>query len=184
MAEALFRNWLDPNADAHVASAGTEALVGSRVDDSSAAVLARIGLNPTHHRAQLFEPWMARAAHLVLTAEIRHRDVVMTAAPAAFRRTFTMREFARLARHLHRGDPVDVVAQAATIRGIDGAQPEGADDVLDPFRESTAKAQAVLEQIAETVYTTLDVLGLLNPAVHGDAPTSQEGGLAGSGAVG
>jgi protein-tyrosine phosphatase len=103
---------------------------------------------------------MARAADLVLTAEVRHRDIVMTAVPAAFRRTFTMKEFARLAGHLGPGSYAEVIAEAARIRGIDGPLDEGADDMPDPYRDSVEKAKTIAQQITATVHATIGALGL------------------------
>lgn len=163
MAELLFRSWANPAIATTVSSAGVQALVGSPIDRSSASALGQLGIDPSPHRARQFEARMARDADLVLTAEVRHRDLVMTEVPAAFRRTFTMKEFARLARHLRPGPPDEVIAEAAALRGVYHASPDGGpldDDMPDPYRDAINRAREIAQQITDTVHATLEVLGL------------------------
>ena len=160
MAELLFRSWVSPDADVEVASAGTQALVGHGIDRASASALGQLGIDPSRHRARQFEPWMAADADLILTAERAHRDLVMTELPSAFRRTFTMKEFARLARLLSPGPAAEVIAQAATMRGADGRLPDGVDDVPDPYRGTLERARVIAAQVSATVDAAIGALGL------------------------
>jgi len=160
MAELLFRSWVTPDVATRVSSAGTQALVGSPIDRSSASALGQLGIDPTRHRARQFEPWMAVDADLILTAEIAHRDLVMTEVPSMFRRTFTMKEFARLATHLRPGNYPDVIAEAAAIRGMHGAVLDDSDDMPDPYRDAINKARSIAQQITDTVHATVSALGL------------------------
>lgn len=159
MAELLFRAWADPQADLAVSSAGMSALVGHGIDTSTASVLGQLGIDPTRHRARQFEPRMAVAADLILTAEGVHRDAIMAEVPSAFRRTFTMKEFARLARHATVTDPATVVAELAARRGVDGAPPPEADDMPDPYRGRISHAREVAAEVTAAMRTTVDVLG-------------------------
>jgi protein-tyrosine phosphatase len=177
IAELLFRTWVSPSADVVVSSAGTQALVGQGIDGSSASALGQLGIDPTRHRARQFEPWMAADADLVLTAERAHRDLVITELPSAFRRVFTMKEFARLARHARPGRPQDVVAQLAALRGIDGALDPSADDMPDPYRSPIPLAKSIAQQVTNTVHATIGALGMWDhgeavaaPVVQGQAP--------------
>ena len=160
MAEALLRAWADPDADVVVESAGTGALVGAPIDRGSASALGQLGIDPTRHRARQFEASMAAGADLVLTAERAHRELVIAAVPTAFRRVFTIKEFARLAPHLTPGDPRDVVAEAAAKRALVArpAAPDD-DDVADPYRQATAQARSVADELTAAVRATLDALG-------------------------
>ena len=54
------------------------------------------GSTRPRHVARRITPGLVRASDLVLTAETDHRSVVVRETPEAFRRTFTVREFARL----------------------------------------------------------------------------------------
>lgn len=160
VAERLFRSRAEPAAAARVSSAGIRALVGEAIDRSSAAALAELGVDPAHHRARQFEPAMAAWADLVLTADVAQRDYVMSQVPAAFRRTFTMKEFARLARLLSPGPAAEVIAQAASMRGADGRLPDGVDDVPDPYRGTLERARVIAAQVSATVDAAIGALGL------------------------
>lgn len=159
MAELLFRGCTFPDADVTVASAGTSALVGRAIDGPSATALAELGIDPSAHRARQFEPWMAASAGLILTASRAHRDDIITHVPNAFRRVFTMKEFARYVSALAPGDPNSVVAAAAAQRGHAGPVPIDEDDVGDPFRGTLEYAKEIAEEITETVYAAVYALG-------------------------
>lgn len=159
-AELLLRAWLPPGREVVVHSAGIGALVGQPMDDACAQVLADFAVDPSRHRARQFEPWMAQRADLVLTAERLHRDHVMTLVPMAFRRTFTMKEFARLVPAAGPGSPLERVAHAAEMRAVHGAVPRSQDDIPDPYRQGVPRAREVGAQIEATVQATLEHLGL------------------------
>lgn len=158
-AELVFRAWADPRADVEVSSAGLGALVGHEIDHGSAEALGRMGIDPSGHRARQFEPWMAADADLVLTAERAHRERVLLDVPTAFRRTFTLREFARLAPYADSDDPRTAVARAAANRGRHGGVPAADDDIADPYRRTADRAATVAEEITAAVRVALDVLG-------------------------
>ena len=158
MAELLFRAWADPRADVEVHSAGMQALVGHKIDASSASALGQLGIDPAQHRARQFEPWMARQSDLILTAERRHRDEIMTELPTLFRRTFTMKELARLAPYMTERTAAGAVTQAALSRSTVGSVPPDQDDVADPFRGAVKHARSSAEEITALVRATLDML--------------------------
>lgn len=160
MAELLLRAWVAPGTAVTVSSAGMGALVGEGIDGSSASALGQLGIDPSHHRARQFEAPMALRADLILTAERSHRDQIMAEVPAAFRRTFTMKEFARLARHVPPDDPHRVVARLAALRGVDGAVPAAVDEVPDPYRGRVQQARLIAAQVTDTVHKTMQVLDL------------------------
>jgi protein-tyrosine phosphatase len=162
MAELLCRAMAAPDAALEVTSAGMFALVGEGIDGPSAAVLTQLGLDASRHRARQFEPAMAAQADLVLTAEAGQRDRIMAVVPTAFRRTFTMKEFARLARHATATatDRAEIVAQLARRRGAEGQLPSKRDNIADPYRSTVDQAWAAAKEIAVVVQTTLSTLGL------------------------
>jgi protein-tyrosine phosphatase len=166
IAELLFRAWVAPGADVTVSSAGTQALVGEGMDGSSASALGQLGVDPSSHRARQFEPWMAADADLILTAERAHRDLVITELPSAFRRVFTMKEFARLARHARPGEPREVIGYLAALRGVDGAVTLEADNMPDPYRSPIHEAKSIAQQVTNTVHAAIDALGMWD---HGHA---------------
>jgi len=164
MAELLCRAGAVPGADLEVASAGMYALVGAGIDGPSASVLNDIGIDTSGHRGRQFQPAMAARADLVLTAETAHRDRIMSVVPTAFRRTFTMKEFARLARHASGSDPAEIVSVLAARRHADGALPKGVDNLTDPYRGTVSQARSVVKEVIAVVQTTLTTLGFAPPA--------------------
>lgn len=161
MAELFTRVWSGSDGRVSVSSAGTQALIGQAIDGPSASALARWGIDPSAHRARQFEPRMASDADLVLVAERAHRDLVMTSVPRAFRRTFTIREFARLARHMKADEPARLVARAAQVRGIDGTVGLDGDDIPDPYLGSLSRAVETARLTSDAVWAALSRLGLL-----------------------
>lgn len=166
MAEMLLQGWVDPAADVAVSSAGTHALVGAPMDESSAHALAQLGIDPHQHRARQFEVRMAKRADLVLTASREHRDLVVAAVPSSYKRAFTVKEFARLVAHVPPADdPREVVAAAAELRGrVDPPEDPADDDVRDPYRAAVRHAKTIAEEITEAVYATVSALGFAAPS--------------------
>ena len=164
MAERLFRAWVEPGTDVEVASAGMAALVGHGIDDSTATALAQLGVDPNGHRARQFEDYLAVDADLVLTAAREHRDEILLRVPSAFKRIFTMREFARIIVDVPVENPYDMVGAAAARRGVTN-RPEhaGDDDLEDPFRGPVDQAQRVAAIVTDTIRQTLDGLGFNGP---------------------
>ena len=158
MAELFFLACAAPGA-VEVESAGLAALVGQPIDTSAAIVLADVGLDPTRHRARQFTPELALAADLVLAAEREHRDDVIAAAPAAHRRVFTMKEFARLLPAAGAsGSPREVIARAAQLRGQVGPVPADQDDVEDGYQLEVPAVRVIAREIARAVKEAADVL--------------------------
>ena len=176
VAEKLFRAGLDPRADVTVASAGTRAMVGYPIDPPSAAALAAMGVDPDGHHARRLTSQLASHAELILTASAEHRSVVLTATPLAMNRTFTVREFARLAASVPATavrdtvpDPAALRARVATIagqRGIVAAPGEGADDIADPYYAGAAVAETTAVAVAQAVAQALAALDLTRPTSH------------------
>jgi hypothetical protein len=84
--------------------------------------------------------------------------------PAAVKRTFTMREFARRIADVPVGDPYDTVTAAAALRGV-ARRPRRPDDddLEDPFRGPVGQARRVAEVVTDTIRQTLDGLGFNGP---------------------
>jgi protein-tyrosine phosphatase len=174
MTELLVRAWSDPDAELVVSSAGVHALVGQPMDRGAASAMGQLGLDPSQHRSRQFEPEMAAAADLVLTAERYQRETVLEQVPSALRRTFTILEFARIAPHLRAGDPREAVAQAAALRGVVNRPADpAADDVADPHLQSTSVNRATAAQLTQAVRTILDSLGLAAPTGSAPAPATR-----------
>ena len=171
-AERMLRHALTDRlgADAdrfHVTSAGTGALVDEPIQEHAAALLAEAGIDAGGFAArQLDEPLVADA-DLLLTMTRDHRARAAAVAPAALRRLFTLREFARLAAAGAAelpsvADPVEraraLVIAAAGQRGmVRPAQPAD-DDVPDPYGRPADAYRLPFALIGEAVDVVADLL--------------------------
>jgi protein-tyrosine phosphatase len=134
-AEHLLRAQLGPRFA--VASAGTQAhaVVGSGVDRWTRALLSKRGVDASRHASRQLTGQMIDAAELILTMTPRQRSWVLTEAPTAMRRVFTLVEFARLAvavRGQRPGSVSDAVRRAAASRAVYPVGRGGTDAIADP----------------------------------------------------
>ena len=92
--ERMLSSRLGPTV--RVSSAGTDALVGQPISAPMAALLRDSGVKPDSFEACRLSEQMLKEADLVLPLTRAQRGLVVEVWPAAVRRTFTLREFARL----------------------------------------------------------------------------------------
>jgi protein-tyrosine phosphatase len=163
--EQLFRAAFGATSGVTVASAGTGALVGQPVHGPMADLLRGMDVDPDGFAARRVTEQMLRGADLVLPLTRDHRAQVVDLAPAVVRRTFTLRELARLASQVdleqleaRAGGPTATPASrldalvplAAAHRSA--VAPE-LDDVLDPYRRELSVYQESFDQIVPAVRT-------------------------------
>jgi protein-tyrosine phosphatase len=155
--ERLLASKLGPTVQ--VASAGTHALVGHPISEPMAALLRKSGVEAKGFHAQILSQEMLKQSDLVLPMTRAHRALVVELWPAAVRRTFTLREFARLLSlvdglKLPTGTPAErlraAIPLAAAQRGREWTSPDQ-DDVVDPFRLSNAVYVDSFTQITSAV---------------------------------
>ncbi len=154
--------------DVLVHSAGTYGgHAGHPMNPPAARELSTRGLDAGDFTATwLREPQVAWA-DLVLTATADHKAQVLALEPRALRRTFTLRELARLSRHmppdaLPPGTPGErlraLAASAADLRGVHPPAARDADDIGDPYGGPQEEFAATADQIEEAVRTVLAVV--------------------------
>lgn len=163
MAERLLVARLDGNATATASSAGTRALVGCGMDRTAAQVLREMGGDPEQHVARQLSLAAVRGADLIMTASTMHRSAVVQADPTAMRRTFTMREFARLGRALPPPPDADLrhrVAEVAAQRGVSYPPAPGEDEIADPYGAPLPAMRECGRQLAAAVDAVTRSLGL------------------------
>jgi protein-tyrosine phosphatase len=155
--ERLLASQLGPSVS--VRSAGTHALVGHPISEPMAALIRQAGVEPDAFEARRLSERMLKEADLVLAMTRAQRGLVVELWPAAVRRSFTLREFARLLgwvdpAALPAGTPADrlraAIPLAAAQRGWERTSPDE-DDVVDPFQLSDAVYADSFEQIATAV---------------------------------
>ncbi|WP_157962547.1 hypothetical protein [Homoserinimonas sp. OAct 916] len=154
-----------------VLSAGTRAVVDRGAAEDVLALLAEHGINGADFRAQALNPDMIETADLVLTASANHRSAVVQMVPRAHSRTFTIRQFARLALVAQPATSDDdsprtrvqeLVRACAAVRGVAGPSIGSADDVEDPWGGPAAGYRRMAETLRDplrTITTALVTVG-------------------------
>jgi protein-tyrosine phosphatase len=176
MAEGLARRALDnafgPAAHtAVVSSAGTHAFAGAPMHQGSAQVLGECGIDPTGFASRPISPSILGNAGLVLTAAREQRAACVTMAPAANRRTFTLRQFTRYVEAVPHDTelPGDTAAErlralvekVTSIRHL--VQPVSAieDDLPDPVRQPIEAFRVCADELQRSLRT---LVGVIAPA--------------------
>lgn len=169
VAERLLQTGLDqisPGAF-RVRSAGTRAMVGDPVQPISADMIRTYGGSPDGFAARQLTPQILRDTDLVLTMAATHRGEVMQMDASLLKRTFTIREFARMIEALEQrdgnGPPASDVpafwralpARAASVRHLALAQDASENDVVDPYRRGEEMYGRMEDELAPAILTIL-----------------------------
>src|SRR5437764_10836835 len=158
MLTSRLRAALGPAADGpvEVTSAGTYGLVGHPIEADALVVLEELGVVPDEFAARELVKDILESSDLVLTATREHRAAAVSMLPRGSRRTFTIREFARLVAAVDIGavtgdDPLArtkaLVDAAAAQRGYVRPDAPSDDDVADPYRRPVDAFRVAAQQI-------------------------------------
>jgi protein-tyrosine phosphatase len=172
MAEHLMRfglaERLGPAADRFVVeSAGTWGHTGSAMEPYALSTLESYGVDGGSFTARELVAEHVVAADLVLGATREHRAAAVVLHPRAAARTFTLREFARLAgavdvATLPSGDPVEraraLVRAAAANRGLVPPASPKDDDLADPYHAPQSAFATCATLVQQTLQGPLDLL--------------------------
>ncbi|MDR2381564.1 MAG: hypothetical protein LBE08_10420 [Bifidobacteriaceae bacterium] len=153
-AEYLFRAQLDARFEVASAGIGAYQVVGSGVDRWTMALLGKRGIHPTAHAARQLNRAMIGAADLILTMSLAQRSWVVGEVPRALQRTFTLREFSRLAvavRSQHPRSLSEMIQRAAANRAVYPVALGGCDEIADPNGGSIADYRAAFDAVDATV---------------------------------
>ncbi len=175
-AEALLREHWGEEWDVSISSAGTRAMVGSPIYSPIRKTLRDRALpDDGLFAARQLNSDLIAIADLILVMTRGHRAAVVSLYPAAVRRTFTLREFARVGALSQGGLEGSTIAQrlaeliplAARMRGRAPAS-ERDDAIDDPYGKGEAmsiavvdRIEATVDDIARTVGTRADLAGTL-----------------------
>ena len=164
--ERLLAARLGADSQVLATSAGTRAVVGAPVSGPMVPLMRAAGASVEDFVARQLTRGIVRDADLILALTRRHRRTVVDLHPAAVRRTFTLRELARLAGtvdpdELPPGSPAErlaaLVPLAAAERGRHPHRPGEDDDVIDPYRRSGA----VYADVFDTIQPAVELLARL-----------------------
>jgi protein-tyrosine phosphatase len=171
------------DAAVEVTSAGTYGLVGHPIEAAALDVLSSYGVEPDPFAARELTGSHVTESDLILGATREHRAAAVTLVPRAAGRTFTLREFARLAAAVDQNsvgreivqagsgpaevaDRAEAVAEraravveaAARNRGYVRADSPADDDVADPYRRAASAFELAGRHISAAVDTIVDCL--------------------------
>lgn len=146
-------------------SGGTGANPEVEVPQEILDIASSRGFDLSAHRPRAITVDGINEADLVLTATTEQRSEVLSATPRALKKTFTLKEFARLAE-LVEWEPVDsfssaenlvqkcsaFVAEASSRRSQVGRDAEADLDIVDPYLQDAA----VYRQTGEEVFMAID----------------------------
>jgi protein-tyrosine phosphatase len=168
-----------------VRSAGTRALVGDPVQPLSADIIYMFGGTAEGFAARQLTGKILRPADLVLTMSSSHRGEVLQLDASLLKRTFTIREFARMldvlqeresttAAGIHQpdagpsvggnhDDPItantalwrSLPARAASVRHLALAAEAADNDVVDPYRRSADYYRQMEDELAPAIISVL-----------------------------
>jgi protein-tyrosine phosphatase len=148
----------DQSVTVRLSSAGTHAVVASGMDPYSATVLRGHGGDPEGFRARRLMTEHVLSADLVLAMTREHRRAVLSLAPRALARTFTLLEAADLVRMT---GELDLPAEGSALRsralvaGMAAARSRrvggAGDDVGDPIGRPLGVHQEVGDVIADAL---------------------------------
>jgi protein-tyrosine phosphatase len=149
-----------------VASAGVRAVVGAGIPEQMAVHLRAEGVSPDDFSASQLTARMVRDADLVIALTRSHRSAIVRLHPGVVRRTFTLRELARLVETVDPASLPDgtiaerlaaLVPLATAQRGARPAHPDQ-DDVVDPYGGDAALYRRSFDQLRPAVATIARVL--------------------------
>ncbi|GAA1520046.1 hypothetical protein GCM10009788_24820 [Nocardioides humi] len=150
------------------ASAGTHGFDAHPVDRTMAAVLAERGVSSDLISGFASRPLtddLIDAADLVLTAEATHRQFVLEEVPGAFRKAFTLGQFAE---SVARVAPDLRGAELVTAVGHRRAGTADHHDIRDPYRRGKAAAEVSADQIDALLQAVLRRLAVPSTAEAGE----------------
>ncbi|MDN5746882.1 MAG: adenylyl-sulfate kinase, partial [Nocardioidaceae bacterium] len=143
------------------ASAGTHGFNAYPMDSTMAQVLTSRGAEETQSAAftsRRLTRELIEDADLVLTAEASHRAFVLEEVPRAFRKAFTLGQFAE---SMERTDPSLTGAELVAAVGHRRAGNVPDHDIRDPFRRGQSAARTSADQIDAWLQRVLPRLAAL-----------------------
>jgi protein-tyrosine phosphatase len=200
VAERLLQAGLDQVVPGgfEVASAGTRAMVGDPMQPLSADIVRTFGGDPDNFAARQLNQKILRGVDLVLTMTSAHRGEVLQLDASLLKRTFTIREFARMLDVLdqraaasggngpaavpaadHHDDGLlgantaswkSLPARAAGVRHLSLPADAAENDIIDPYRRAPEVYRQMEDELAPAIVSILRHARLNAPA-RGNAST-------------
>ncbi|BCW41685.1 low molecular weight phosphatase family protein [Arthrobacter sp. StoSoilB3] len=158
-----------------VRSAGTRAMVGEPIQPLSAQIISTFRGTPDDFAARQLTQKILRETDLVLAMTSKHRGEVLQLDASLLKRTFTVREFARMLSVLETRDGApatgnivdfwrDLPARAASVRHLALPSDPTDNDVVDPYRRAEEVYHQMEDQLAPAILGILRFARLTAPA--------------------
>jgi protein-tyrosine phosphatase len=177
-----------------VRSAGTRAMVGDPIQPMSADIIRTFGGDPEQFAARQLTPKILRGVDLVLSMTSGHRGAVLQLDASLLKRTFTIREFARMLDVLDQraeaagnasggtdddGHPLaanhafwrGLPARAAAVRHLSLPADSAENDIIDPYRRAPEVYRQMEDELAPAIVSILRHARLNAPVRWNGAPT-------------
>lgn len=161
LVELVLARQLAGRRDFSVASAGTIARPGMRMTVEMINVAEGYGIaraTSAGHSATRLDETAVERADLVLGLTREHRAAALRLFPAAVKRVFTLTEFARLAASIIESSAsltaAELVAEAASRRGLEAPSNPEIDDVDDPI----GLPQSVYDRVGAQIAASLEII--------------------------
>jgi protein-tyrosine phosphatase len=173
LAEGLARLALElrlgPSAKTvEVSSAGTHARPDWPMHPNTEYVLRERGADVSDFRSRRLTTELIASADLVLTADRQQRAACATLLPAAVRRTYTLKQFGRLAaavpaqRLTAAQSPSERLAalrdEALIVRSEVAFVPPAEDDLIDPVREPLDAFEYCADEVTQVLRVIVDLV--------------------------
>ncbi|MFF1382179.1 low molecular weight phosphatase family protein [Arthrobacter sp. NPDC058288] len=172
-----------------VRSAGTRAMVGNPIQPLSAEIVNMYGGTDKGFAARQLTPKILRDTDIVLTMTSKHRGEVLQLDASLLKRTFTIREFARMLEALEERDAAAVTtgtapaekaqaqipsdagamwrglpARLASVRHLALAADSADNEVIDPYKRGPEVYRQMEDELAPAILTILRYARLNTPA--------------------
>ncbi len=165
-----------------VRSAGTRAMVGSPIQPLSADIVRMYGGTDQAFAARQLTAKILRDTDIVLTMTSKHRGEVLQLDASLLKRTFTIREFARMLEALEERDAAAPVAaepsekasdagtlwrglsaRLASVRHLALAADSADNEVVDPYKRAPEVYRQMEDELAPAILTILRYARLNTP---------------------
>jgi protein-tyrosine phosphatase len=161
-----------------VRSAGTRAMVGDPIQPPSAEIVRTYGGTSQGFAARQLTAKILRESDIVLTMTSKHRGEVLQLDASLLKRTFTIREFARMVEALEERDAAGtqndkasdagtlwrgLPARLASVRHLALAADSADNEVIDPYRRDPAVYRQMEDELAPAILTILRYARLNTP---------------------
>ncbi len=135
-------------------SAGTHGRDAQSIDVEMSSLLTAREVGADTFRSRRLTVELVDEADLVLTAEVAHRRFILDERPGAFRKVFTLGQFAEAVRNAEGLTGQELLAEIGSRR----PHPDPSFDVADPYRQGPEAASRAAEQIESLLRVVVPAL--------------------------